>query len=228
MRMDEKKFLEGHRKRLRERFLKTGFSSFYAHEILELLLTVSRPRVDCKKPAKRLLKKFGSLKGVFDADTQELQKVKDIGPVNAFNIKLIHKVAGEYLAQKIKPGRQFKMSKEVFDYFYHSMSGMKKEVFRVVFLNVKNRVIEISDMFEGTVNWSNVYPREVVLRALKNASTSAILVHNHPSGDPSPSEADKRITKNLTDALKLVQIKVLDHVIIGAGRHFSFKDNGLI
>jgi len=226
--MDEKKFLEGHRKRLRERFLKSGLSSFQDYEVLEILLTVGTPRMDRKKQAKDLLKRFGSLKKVFDADITELQKVKSIGPVNAFNIKLIHGIAGVYLAQKIKPGRQFKMSKEVFDYFYHSMSGMKKEVFRVVFLNVKNRVINVSDLFEGTVNWSNVYPREVVLQAVKNSSTAVILVHNHPSGDPAPSEADKRITKNLTDALKLVQIKVLDHVIVGDGRHFSFKDNGLI
>ena len=228
MRMEENKFLEGHRKRLRERFRTAGLSSFQDYEVLELLLTVSTPRMDRKKQAKELLKRFGSLKNVFDADVQELQDVKGIGHGNAFNIKLIHGIAGVYLAQKIKPGRQFKMSKDVFDYFYHSMSGMKKEVFRVVFLNVKNRVIDVSDLFEGTVNWSNVYPRELVLQAVKNAATAVILVHNHPSGDPSPSEADKRITKNLTDALKLVQINVLDHVVVGAGSHFSFKDNGLI
>ncbi|MCD6352654.1 MAG: DNA repair protein RadC, partial [Proteobacteria bacterium] len=111
---------------------------------------------------------------------------------------------------------------------YHSMRDLKKEVFKVIFLDGKNQIISVEDLFEGTLNTSPVYPREIIRSAIRNNALSLIFAHNHPSGDPAPSQTDREITKDLTFAANTMQIKVLDHVIIGDNRHFSFADEGLI
>ena len=206
---------EGHRKRLREKFIKSGLGSLHDYEIAELLLTLGTPRKDCKHPAKEALKKFGSLRGVLEASPEELQEIKGIGPQNIFGIKFIREVTQEFLKEKILKKEFCKSAKDVFNYLYSTMCGLKKEIFKVIFLNSKNCILDIEDLFEGTLDKSAVYPREIMKKAIKNNASGLIFVHNHPSGDPSPSQSDKDITKNLVSVGNIMDIKVLDHLIIG-------------
>ena len=219
---------EGHRKRLREKFLSSGISGFHDYEIIELLLTLGAPRKDCKQQAKEAIRRFKTLRGVLEAPVEELQEIKGIGSHNTFGIKLVQEVAREFLKGKILEKPICKSSKEVFDYLYHSMRDLKKEVFKVIFLDGKNQIIDVEDVFEGTLNTSSVYPREVIKSAIKNNALSLIFVHNHPSGNPEPSESDKDITEDLVFAGNIMHIKVLDHIIIGDNKYFGFADKGLI
>jgi DNA repair protein RadC len=219
---------EGHRKRLREKFIRSGISGFHDYEIVELLLSLGTPRKDCKQQAKDAIKKFKTLRGVLEAPMEELQEIDGIGPHNAFGIKLIQEVAREFLKEKILEKPICKSSKEVFDYLYHSMRDLKKEVFKVIFLDGKNQIIDIEDPFGGTVNTSAIYPREIIRSAIKNNAVSLIFAHNHPSGSPEPSQSDKDVTEDLVFAGNFMQIKVLDHLIIGDNKYFSFADSGLI
>ena len=219
---------KGHRKRLREKFIRSGIAGFHDYEIVELLLTLGTPRKDCKQQAKEAIKRFKSLRGVLEAPLEELQEIKGIGPHNAFGIKLVQEVAREFLKEKIVEKPICKSSKEVFDYLYHSMRDLKKEVFKVIFLDGKNRIIDIATLFEGTLNSSAIYPREVIKQVIKQNAVGVIFVHNHPSGDPTPSQSDKQITEDLVFAGNIMQINVLDHIIIGDNRYYSFADDGLI
>jgi len=219
---------EGHRKRLREKFLKCGLSGFLDYEIIELLLTLGTPRKDCKEQAKEVLKEFKSLRAVLEADEHELRRIKGIGSHNIFGIKLVHEVSRRFLKDKMMSKPYGRSSKEVFDYLYHSLRDLKKEKFKVLFLDPKNQIIEEKTLFEGTVDSSVVYPREIMKDALRYDASSLIFAHNHPSGDPGPSLCDKEITKELVFAARLMQLKVLDHIIIGNNCYFSFADQGLI
>ena len=219
---------KGHRKRLREKFLKSGLAGFHDYEIVELLLTLGSPRKDCKQQAKEAIKRFKTLRGVLAAPPEELQQIEGIGSHSAFGIKLVQEVAREFLKEKILDKPFYKSSQEIFDYLYHSMRDLKKEVLKVIYLNSQNQIIETVDLFEGTVNSSSVSPREVIEGALKYNAVSLIFVHNHPSGNPEPSTNDKELTRELAYAGKIMRIKVLDHIIIGENRFFSFADEGLI
>ncbi len=218
----------GHRKRLREKFIKSGLKGFYDYEIIELLLSLGTPRKDCKPQAKDAIKRFKTLRGVLEAPPQELQQIDGIGPHSAFGIKLVQEVAREFLKEKIIDKPIYKSAQEIFDYLYHSMRDLKKEVFKVLYLNSQNQMIETEDLFAGTVNSSSVSPREVIESAIKNNATSLIFVHNHPSGNPAPSQSDKELTRDLVYAGSIMRIRVLDHIIIGNDRYFSFAGEGLI
>lgn len=218
----------GHRKRLREKFLKSGLAGFHDYEIIELLLSLGTPRRDCKPQAKEALKRFKTLRGVLEAPLAELQQIEGIGPHSAFGIKLVQEVAREFLKEKILDKPVYKSAQEIFDYLYHSMRDLKKEVFKVIYLNSQNQIIETEDLFEGTVNASSVSPREVIEGAIKHNAVSLIFVHNHPSGSPEPSQSDKDLTRDLVYAGSIMRIKILDHVIIGNNRYFSFAGAGLI
>jgi DNA repair protein RadC len=219
---------EGHRKRLRQRFMKSGISGFHDYEIVELLLTLGTPRKDCKQEAKEALKTFKTLRGVLEAPPEELQEIRGIGPHNIFGIKLVQEVARRFLKEKILDAPICKSSREVFDYLYHSMRDLKKEVFKVIFLDGKTQIMEIEDLFEGTLNSSSIYLREVMKSAIKKNAANLIFVHNHPSGSPEPSGSDEDVTKDLVFAGNLMQIRVLDHIIIGDNKYYSFADEGLI
>ena len=219
---------EGHRKRLRQKFIKSGLKGFHDYEIVELLLSLGTPRKDCKQQAKEAIKKFKTLRGVLEAPPEELQQIDGIGAHSAFGIKLIQEVAREFLKEKIIDKPIYKSSQEIFDYLYHSMRDLKKEVFKVIYLNSQNQIIETQDLFEGTISSSSISPREVIESALKYNAASLIFVHNHPSGDPEPSQSDKEITRDLVYAGSIMRIRVLDHIIIGNNRYFSFAGEGLI
>ena len=218
----------GHRKRLREKFIKSGLAGFQDYEIVELLLTLGSPRKDCKQSAKEAIKRFRTLRGVLEASPQELRQIEGIGPHSAFGIKLVQEVAREFLKEKVIDKPVYKSAQEIFDYLYHSMRGLKKEVFKVIYLNSQNQIIEIADLFQGTVDSSFISPREVVEGAIKCYAASVILVHNHPSGNPEPSKNDKEVTRDLVYAGSIMQVRVLDHIIIGDNRYFSFAGDGLV
>ena len=218
----------GHRKRLRERFVKSGLKGFHDYEIIELLLTLGSPRKNCKPQAKEAIKRFKTLRGVLEATPEELQQIDGIGPHSVFGIKLAQEVAREFLREKIMDKPIFKSSQEIFDYLYHSMRDLKKERFKVIYLNSQNQIIEMVDLFAGTVNSSVISPREVTEGAIKYNATSLIFVHNHPSGDPAPSQNDKDVTRDLVYAGAIMRIRVLDHIIIGNNTYFSFAGEGLM
>jgi len=218
----------GHRGRLREKFLKSGLTGFLDYEVIELLLAVGTPRRDCKAAAREALKTFKTLRGVLEAPAKDLQRVRGIGPRNLFGLKLIQEVSRRYLKDRMMGRPICQSSREVFDYLYHALRDLRREKFKVIFLDPKNQVIEEKTLFEGTVDSSAVYPRDVIKDALHYEASALIFAHNHPSGDPEPSLCDREITRDLVFAARVIQIKVLDHIIIGNNRYFSFADQGLI
>jgi DNA repair protein RadC len=219
---------EGHHKRLREKFVKSGLSGFHDYEIVELLLSLGTPRKDCKPAAKEAIQKFKTLRGVLEAPVEELQKIKGIGVHSAFGIKLVQEVAREFLRAKMLDKPFYRSSQEVYDYLYHAMRGLKKEVFKVIHLNSQNQIIDTVDLSQGTVNSSAVSPREVIEGGLRNNATALIFVHNHPSGAVDPNTNDKSLTRELVYAGRIMRLKVLDHIIIGDNRYYSFAGDGLI
>jgi DNA repair protein RadC len=178
--------------------------------------------------ANDLLTQFGGVKGIFEADKKKLIEMKGLGEAKVAQIKAVHALSEEYLKEKMKSVSKVRNSKEVFNYLYLTMRDLKTEKFKVIFLDSASQIIDDKNLFEGTLNVSSVYPREIVKSAVSKNAASLIFVHNHPSGDPTPSESDKAITEDLVYACNLVQIKVLDHIIIGDNRYFSFADEGLV
>jgi DNA repair protein RadC len=219
---------EGHRKRLRERFLKSGIDGFQDYEIVELLISLGRPRVNCKPQAKEAIRRFKNLRGVLEASPEELQQIEGIGPHSIFGIKFMQAVAREFLKEKIMEKPVYNSSQEIFDYFYHSMRDLKKEVIKILYMNSQNHIVDIKDFAQGTVDSTFVYSREVMEGAIRSNAVSLVLVHNHPSGNPEPSQSDKLLTRDLVFTATLLQIKLLDHIIIGDNKYFSFAGQGWI
>lgn len=226
--MPESDLHSGHRGRLRDRFNKSGLAGFHDYEIVELLLSLGTPRRDCKPQAKEAIARFKTLRGVLEASSEELQEIKGIGAHSAFGIKLVQEVAREFLKARIIDKPFYRSSQEVFDYLYHSMRDLKKEVFQVLYLNSQNQILDTAVLFEGTVNSSAVSPREVVEGAIRHSAAALIFAHNHPSGNPEPSAQDRQLTRDLVFSGQITQMKVLDHIIIGDNRYFSFAGEGLI
>jgi DNA repair protein RadC len=219
---------KGHRQRLRDKFLKSGLDGFHDYEIIELLLTLGTPRSDCKQPAKDVLKKFGSLKAVLEADPKDLKIIKGIGDKNVFGLKLSQDVARRYLSDRIIDKDYAQSSNDIIEYLQHNLRDKNKELFMVIYLNGRNQIIKMDELFKGTLNTSAVYPREVVKHALNNNAAALVFVHNHPSGNPNPSQDDISITKKLKEAALAIDVSVHDHLIIAGNDVYSFADHGLI
>ncbi len=218
----------GHRERLRERFLKGGADALADYELLELLLFRSIPRADTKPIAKALIARFGSFAEVLGAPMHLLIETKGVGRSVALEIKLAAAAAERMLKSSIR-GRQVLASwNSVLDYCRTAMAFEAREQFRILFLDKKNALIADEVQQTGTVDHTPVYPREVVRRALELSATAIILVHNHPSGDPTPSRADIEMTKMIVDSAKPLGIAVHDHIIIGKNGHASMKGLQLI
>jgi DNA repair protein RadC len=218
----------GHRERLRRKFLEGGLERFCDEEVIEFLLTLGTPRGDLKQSAREALKQFGTLSGVLSAPMEQLTRIKGIGPKNGLYLKLVHQVAGRYLRDRAEKTAFFGSSQAVFDYLFHAMRDLKRETFKVLCLNRKNELILDQDLFSGTLTGSAVYPREVMALALEHKAAALVFVHNHPSGDPVPSPEDRKLTRDLVWAARLLGVQVLDHIIIGNNRYHSFADQGLI
>jgi DNA repair protein RadC len=213
----------GHRERLRDRFVQAGADALADYELLELLLFRAIPRADTKPLAKALIDRFGSFAEVLGAPPRLLGEVKGVGPAVALEIKIAAAAAERMLKSTIR-GRQVLTSwSAVIDYCRAAMAFETREQFRILFLDKKNALIADEVQQTGTVDHTPVYPREIVRRALELSSTAIILVHNHPSGDPTPSRADIEMTKLIVDSARPLGISVHDHIIIGKSGHASLK-----
>ncbi|MDP8236626.1 MAG: DNA repair protein RadC, partial [Candidatus Erginobacter occultus] len=190
----------GHRRRLRERFARSGLKGFHDHEIVELLLALGTPRKDTKGPARAALAKFGSLKDVLDAPPGRLTEVPGVGPKNIIALRLVKEVAARYLKDRLRERPLAGSPRAVFDYLRQDLGGLHREVFSAVFLNTANKIIEVEQVAEGTVNRAAIHPREVIAAALKHNASRVIFAHNHPAGSMRPSDDDIEITTRLKKA----------------------------
>jgi DNA repair protein RadC len=213
----------GHRERLRTKFKELGDTALADYELLELLLFRLIPRRDTKPVAKALLERFGTLAGVFGAPLHLLEEVNGIGEAVAADIKLVSAVAHRTLRSEIKGKKVLGSWSSVIDYCHQAMAYETNEQFRILFLDKRNQLIADEVQQRGTVDHAPVYPREVVKRALELSATAIVLVHNHPSGDPTPSRADIEMTQTIASTAQPLGIAVHDHIIIGKDGHASMK-----
>jgi DNA repair protein RadC len=218
----------GHRDRLRARFRQQGPSGLAEYELLEILLFRSLPRRDVKPLAKALIAEFGSFAEVIAAPVDRLAKIIGLGQSAALDIKLVHAAALAMTSAKARERTVLGSWKQVLEYCRAAMAYEDREQFRILFLDKRNQLIRDEVQQVGTVDHTPVYPREVVKRALELASTAIILVHNHPSGDPTPSRADIEMTRTIIDISAPLGISVHDHIIIGREGHASLKGLQLI
>lgn len=216
----------GHRQRLREKFQMAGAERMHEYEALELLLTYAIPRRDVKPIAKYLLNRFDGLRGVIDAPLDELKQAEHLGPSSATLIKLVKEICGLYLLDHAKDKDLLISPQHVVNFAQMKLAGLPHEAFMVIFLNTQNEIIKHEILNEGTIDQVAVYPRRIVEKALAYHASGLILVHNHPSGHVEPSEEDKRLTRAISDAAKLIDIRLLDHVIVGGNKWFSFREAG--
>ena len=217
-----------HRKRLRERFIRNGPEGMQDYEILELLLTFAIPRKDVKPLAKDLMGRFGSFSAVLDASQKELEEVAYLGPISSTLIRLVKEIGGVYLAEKLKKKEVLSSPQAVLDFARLKLAGLPWEVFMVIYLNSKNKVLGHQILQEGTVDRAAIYPRRLIEEALARHAAGIILIHNHPSGDSAPSPEDKQLTRALTEAARTIDLRVLDHIIVGKEGYFSFTENHLL
>jgi DNA repair protein RadC len=218
----------GHRERLRGRFIDAGPEAVTEYELLELVLFRAIPRRDVKPLAKELIAKFGSFSEVVSAPRERLREVEGLGEAAITEIKIVQAAAGRLARGQVKKRPVLSSWSAVLDYCRTAMAFSDKEQFRVLFLDKRNQVIADEVQQTGTVDHTPVYPREVVKRALELSATAVILVHNHPSGDPTPSRADIQMTQSIVEIAKPLGIAVHDHIIVGKEGHASFKGLKLI
>ena len=224
----EKDYL-GHRKRLRERYVKNGYEALQDYEIIELLLTFVKQRVDTKPLAKQLIKKYGTIEEILKADIKDLKETEGVGDITAVFLNFIGDIAACSFKDKAEKQKiSFRNKNQLISYLRNDIGFSKNEEFKVLFLNSVNEIIETEILFTGTIDKSAVYPRKILERALYHNARSIVFVHNHPSGNVSPSEKDIELTEEMKKFFKIVDINVLDHIIITKNSHFSFLEEGII
>ena len=221
-------YLADHRKRLRHRFLTGGAAAIPDYEILELMLFRAIPRQDVKPLARRLIDTFGDINGVLSAPIARLEKVDGVGPAVALELKVIETVTHRATRARVMKRHVISSWDAVLDYCHTVMSHRETEQFRVLYLDRKNTLIADEAQGEGTIDHVPVYPREVVKRALELNASALILVHNHPSGDPTPSPEDIAMTSQIVLAADALGVTVHDHLIVGKSRELSFRAEGLL
>ena len=226
--MTEKPDHIGHRKRLRDRFANGGGEALADYELLELCLFQAIPRQDTKPIAKLLLKRFGTYAGVLHAAPDDLREVKGMGDAAVIALKTMVEAATRLARAEILNQPVLSSWDKLIDYLRIGMGQKKTEQFRILFLDTRNKLIADELHQEGTVNHTPVYPREVVKRALELSAVAIIMVHNHPSGDPTPSRADIDMTKQMRDVGAPMGVTLHDHIIISRSDYSSFKAMGLI
>lgn len=218
----------GHRSRLRTRLQKAGREAFADHELLELLLTYAIPRKDTKKLAKRLIQEFGSFAAVLDQPKERLTEVEGIGPKTAVFLSAVRSGLTRYLEQKVEKARTISQPEDVSEFLRIHLGANQRECLMVLCLNDANRLVHHDIVIEGTINRAPFYPREIIKTALLHNATGLIMVHNHPSGDPTPSGNDHRITEAMEELVKEFNITFHDHLIVTPRKAFSLKTGKLL
>lgn len=218
----------GHRERLRERFLKGGADGLHDYELLELLLFRAIPRRDVKPIAKMLLQRFGSFAEVIAAAPARLKEIDYVGDSVVAELKIVEAAALLLARQSMRKRLELGSFSQVLDYCRGAMAFLETEEFRILFLDKKNGLIADEVQGRGTVDHTPVYPREVIRRALELNASAIILVHNHPSGDSTPSTADVTMTETIADLARSLGVKLHDHLIIGRNGHCSMRAMKLI
>lgn len=218
----------GHRQRLRKRFLAAGGNALEDHELLEMLLTLAIPRRDVKPLAKTLLARFGGFAGVLCADRQTLENIDGIGESAAATLALVHESAIRLKRAGVANQPILSSWQALLDYCHTSLAHTSVERMHILYLNRKNMLICDEEQQKGTIDQTQAYPREIIRRALELSAAALILVHNHPSGDPAPSQSDIDFTKRLNTVAQAMGIVLHDHLIIGKNDHFSFRTNGAL
>lgn len=221
-------YIKDHRRRLRERFLTGGADALPDYELLELVLFRAIPRQDVKPLAHRLLKTFGSFNGVISCPASRLKQVNGVGEAVILELKLVEAAAHRLARSRVMQRPVLSGWDVLIDYCHTTMAHRDTEQFRVLYLDTKNTLIADEEQAKGTVNHVPVYPREVAKRALELNASAIILVHNHPSGDPTPSEADVTMTLQIEDAIRALGITLHDHLIIGKNCETSFRSEGYL
>src|SRR6185312_11145827 len=225
---EEAPHYHGHRERLRSRFREAGSDAVSDYELLELVLFRAIPQRDVKPLAKELIAKFGSFAEVVAAPTARLKEIKGLGEAAITELKVVHAAASRLARGQLQKRTVLSSWSSVIDYCRTAMAYADKEQFRLLFLDKRNQLIADEVQQVGTVDHTPVYPREVVKRALELSATALILVHNHPSGDPTPSHADIQMTQTIIDIARPLGIAVHDHIVVGKEGHASFKSLRLI
>jgi DNA repair protein RadC len=218
----------GHRARLRKRLLEGGADALADHEVIEYLLMLAIPRRDTKPVARTLLARFGSLAGVFNADSTALAQHPGMGETSAAALRIVGLAARRLAKTQMAEKPLLDTWSKLIDYLTIDMAHLTVERVRVLYLDLKNRLIRDEHVADGSIDEASIHPREVIRRALDLGAAGMILVHNHPSGNPEPSRADIQITNRIAEAGRLLSIVVHDHVIIGKEGHVSLRAKGLI
>ena len=226
--MAETPHYHGHRRRLRRRFLKDSGAGFSDYELIELILFGALPRTDVKPLAKALLKRFGSFAELIAAPAAEIRKVPGAGEAVVVALKSVQAAAVRLMQDELMDRPVLTNWRRLLDYCHASMARERTEQFRVLYLDRKNVLMADEVQQSGTVDHAPVYPREVMKRALELGASALIVVHNHPSGDPTPSAADVEMTHALAAAANKLGLVLHDHVIVGRTGHASFKSLGLL
>ncbi|MFA6599865.1 MAG: DNA repair protein RadC [Candidatus Omnitrophota bacterium] len=214
--------------RPRERLARHGAAALSDAELVAILLRTGIPGKDAVQLARDLLAFFGSLRGLFGSGFEDLRKVRGLGAARACALEAAAEIARRRLKEEILGRPVMRDPEAVLRYLAGTLADRKREIFTVLFLNKANRVLGVRDLFEGTVDETAVHPREIVKAALDCYATGVVLAHNHPSGRTEPSPEDRQVTRKIQDACAAVSVKVLDHIIVGDRRYFSFSEEGLL
>ena len=214
--------------RPREKLLASGAGALADAELIALLLRTGLPGVSVLQMAQQLLDRFGGIQGLLHADLAGVKDIKGLGPAKRAELAAVIELARRALAQELAVRPVFDQPAKVKDYLQLQLGNLPHEVFAVMFLDATHRLIRLDEMFRGTLTQTSVYPREIVKRALERQAAAVILAHNHPSGVAEPSRADEFLTQTLKSALALVDVRVLDHLVVGQGSVISFAERGLL
>jgi len=218
----------GHRKRLKEKFLKADPAAFNDYELLELLLFQSTPRKDVKPLAKQMLQEFGDFNQLINAERKKILAIDEATESSFLQIRIIKELINRVFQDRIRNTNIISSWSALLEYLKFNMGCLKLEQFRVLFLNKKNMLLADEVIATGTIDQTPVYPREIVKKSLFHEAGAIILVHNHPSGNSKPSNADIDLTAQIVNACNTINVSVHDHVIIGNGEYYSFKSNILL
>jgi DNA repair protein RadC len=220
----------GHRDRLREKFLRSEFDGFHSHEIVELLLSFSVLRRDVKGVAKLLLSTFGSIRGIFEAEVEDLMRVEGVGKTTATMFRIIRAVNSIYLQEKCETAPLLNSSTKAIELWKNRLSNLRVEVLEVAYLDANLRLLKngLRRLETGTAVATVMYPSKIARGAVSSGAAAVMIAHNHPVGPPEPSDLDERNTAKIKVALRYLDINLVDHIIIAPAGAFSFRENGLL